>query len=134
VSPRRIEAIKNALWGFAMAALLVTLVPAACSPSQRDRAISTTYASLNAASSAFLTFDRQHQAELIAAAPDKLSAQADLTNYRARRAPVQDSFVAAYRALIAATLLKDDLSLSNAVQAAALVAESLADFGVKVTP
>lgn len=114
--------------------ILVALLLISCGPSVRDKALSTTFASLNTASSAFLAYDRAHQADLVAQAPDRAGAEAELANYRRRRAPVQDAFVAAYRGLTAALLLNDDVSLANVIQAAAIVAEELADLGVKVKP
>lgn len=111
--------------------LALALMCGACAASAREKTITATYVSLNAADAAYIAWNKKHEADLIAAAAPG-QAEAALTNYKAQKAPVDTGFKLAYKTLIAAVQVNDDPSLKAALKAAADLMTDIAALGVKV--
>lgn len=115
--------------------LILSLV--ACSATARHTALSTTTASLDAAQVGFLAYDSEHQLSIVAACPvadGKAPCEAKLVAYRAKRADVLASVVAAYEAVAAAWKLDTELSAANAIAAGIAVEKGIKAIVVEVTP
>jgi hypothetical protein len=97
---------------------------------QRQTTITTALISVNAAESAFLAWDGQHQLDLVKSALNKDDADEKLKAYRAQRAKFNLVMKAAYAALGVAAQVNDDHSVAGMVQAAAIVAQELAALGI----
>lgn len=111
-----------------IALLLLALV--ACGASARQRTVNATFAATNAASSAFATFDRDEQLNIVRAAPDKTTSHASLEAWRARQVEIEQLFAGAYRGIAAAAIADDSPSFQSMVGAALLLSQSLRDLGV----
>lgn len=119
--------LKNA----AMLVLLVGLAHTATGcATGREKAIRTTLITTDAAKAAFVAFDRQHQLDLVAQAPDRAAGEAALVAWRAKQAEAEKAFEVTYRGIAAAATLNDDPSFNGMVQAAALLAAELKTLGV----
>jgi|HubBroStandDraft_6_1064221.scaffolds.fasta_scaffold238091_2 hypothetical protein len=112
--------------------ILVACLPFACSPSSQQKAISTTLTAVNAASAAFVTFDSQHQQDIVSQATSKEAGQAALASYRAEQTKVATLFAGAYRAIAAAATVVNSPNIDGMIAAAALVAQELQSLGVKI--
>lgn len=119
------------LWGCAVLALVLALI-VGCSPSERQKTLSTAYASVNAAAVAFVAYDDAHQAALVAEYNNPTDRMAALDGYRKKQAKVLAALLASFRAIAAALLVNDNPSLQTALAAVAIVAQELHDLGVKV--
>lgn len=80
-------------------ALVLLFALVACGPGARDKALSATLLSVNAAAEGFATWDKLHQAAIVDAAPDFAAGTASLLQYRTKRETVVVGFTVAYRAL-----------------------------------
>jgi hypothetical protein len=85
-----------------------------------------TTATLDAAQVGFVSFDGDHQLELVAACGGtKLDCQSTLVAYRARRTKVVTALVVAYQAVAAAWRLDNNVSVANAVAAGVAVEQAI---------
>jgi hypothetical protein len=101
-------------------ALLLLIVLAACGPTAREKAISATFVSINAARDGFVSYNTAHENDIVTHAATKVEAVNNLTKYRLAREHVTEAFIAAYHALSAAVLVASDpKSLPALLQAAA---------------
>ena len=100
--------------------VLILLLSTACGSSAREKALSTTLASLNAARDGFVAWDKEHQESIVQETYDEGGTRADavrkLADYRRKAARIDQAFVLAYSALAAAAL---DLSVAGLISAAA---------------
>lgn len=117
------------------AAMLVLLVglthtQSACSASSRNKAIQTTLTATNIASSAFVSYDRAKQADIVAHAATKADGQAQLDAWRANQTRALMAFNDAYKAIAAAAIGNDDPSLAAATNAYNVLKSTLQDLGI----
>lgn len=95
---------------------LVVLVACGSSASQRQSTISAALVTVDAARDGFVAYDAAHQAQIVAAATDKVTGGEALTNYRiARDATTGPTglLTAAYRAIGVAAAANDQPSLAS---------------------
>lgn len=100
-------------------ALLLAFVLAACGANARDTTIKDTFVLLNAARDGFESWNKSHEATIVANAASVPDGQAKLAAYRKKVQPILDGAEAAYDALKLAAAATDQVSLDNAVAAAA---------------
>lgn len=124
-------AIKNA----AMIALVMMFVhsQAACVHDSRARSIQATLTSLNAASLALAAYDASHQNRIASTAPDRETAEKQLSEWRQTRTTIALVFESAYRATALAAIGNDDLTIQAMINAAAVVIQELSSLGIKVS-
>jgi hypothetical protein len=113
----------------AMFAMLLIATPA-CSSSTRGKTIHATLVAVNAARDGFVSWDRQHQQDLVAAATFKDEARASIDVYRTRRELVVASFEVVYRAIAVAATQSDEISLTAALARAGELYAALKQIGV----
>lgn len=111
---------------------LLGIALGACAKNTRTSTIQTAYASVNAASKAFVFYDLQHQQEIVSQGTDRASVEAALTDWRLKRRTVELIFDSAYRAIATAATLDDDPSLQGMLSAVAILSQELAQLGVKI--
>lgn len=110
--------------------LLLVVALAACGASSRQKTISTTLATVNAASDAFVAYDKDHRSHIVAEAKSHDEGQAALDAWDGTVAKVQLAIGAAYKAIATAATLNDDPSLAGMVQAALIVKTELDTLGI----
>jgi hypothetical protein len=98
---------------------------AACSSATYRKALDVSLASLNAARDSFVAFDKDHQLELVEAAPTKEEAKAALASYRKARSGVVAAFIGAYGALAVAAVKETPESITAAGEAVLFVVAEL---------
>ena len=64
--------------------------------------VSVTHEAVKAADAGFLSWDKQHQLELVSQSESREEAEAKLTAYRAKREPIVKAFAIAYSSIAAA--------------------------------
>lgn len=101
--------------------LLLSLVMlfVACGPTARETTLRTTLITVDTARDTFGVWDQQHQGTLIATAQTADEARASIASYREKRLAVINGFDLAYKAIAHAAILLDDVSIANALAAAA---------------
>jgi S-adenosylmethionine synthetase len=82
-------------------AILAVLL-AACSMSAQQKALHATYIGVKAAEAGFDAWDHDHQADIVAKAPDLATGEARLNAYHATRGPVLQAFMLVYQLLYVA--------------------------------
>lgn len=105
----------------------------ACGASQRSKTIRTSYDVTNALSVQWDAFVKAHIDEIQAKATDQARAQeasAELAHFHEQVDKVDKSFAGVWRAIAAASLVNDDVSLNSVIQAGAIVKSELVDLGV----
>jgi hypothetical protein len=128
-----IDEIKALLAKLVPPALVLILVGAsllACSAGTREKTISTTLTAITAADHALVTFDREHQLDIVAHAPDKATAKDELAAYRDGRDKVKDGLTGAYRAVAVAATVNNDQTLAAMLQAASILEQELKELVV----
>lgn len=83
----------------------------ACGASQRQDTIKAALVTTDASQAAYLAYDANRQAEIVAAATSLEQGRAALSKYRGDRSKVDAAFTVAYRAIAMAAMLSDDQSL-----------------------
>lgn len=116
--------LKDSSW-FALRVLIVIIVAcqvtmvasnlASCTSHGRQDTIHATYLTTNAARDAFVAWDKQHQAEIVAGATSHDDGIAKLSAYHEKRAEVADLFVKMYQSIVAAQEANDDLTVTTMV-------------------
>ena len=115
-----------------MKTALLCLALVACGASKQESTMKAALVTADAARSAFLTYDAQHQAAIVAAAPSKQVGADALLAWRKEQAMVTLAIDSVYRAIAVYAVLKDDpTSLQNLNSAIGLLASELAAAGVK---
>lgn len=116
--------------------LLLAWILAACSAGVRHKTIAATFLAANTTSSAYAAYQAAHQhdkeQDIVVAAPDKATGEADLASYRAKRDRVDGAIKALYNAIAAAVAIDNDQSVTSMVAAAMLLNQALTDLGVKL--
>lgn len=98
---------------------IVLLALTACpGPDARQKALQTSLVALNAARDGFLSWDGNHQQQIVREATSLENGQAALSEYRTRRESVVQGFTVAYSALAAAALEKSAAMILEAATAA----------------
>lgn len=99
-----------------------------CSGSAREARLHDAMAGLTAASSAFVAFDHEYKAHILATSPTDAEFTTKFEAYKATRARVIELFAAAYHSIAAAAVLnKDDTTVVNALLAAQLALTAWAE-------
>lgn len=114
---------------FAVAACSLTV---GCGASARQKEITTTMTVLDAAQAGYIAFDARHQLDIVKAAPDKATGEAQLGAWRQTQAKVETGLTAAWRAVAVAATVNNDQSMTSMLQAAQIVEQELAALGVKL--
>lgn len=96
-----------------------------CGGNSRQQTLRTSLVAVNAARDGLVTWDEDHQSQIIAAATSKEEARAKLDTYRADRVKLVNAFEAVYRAIAVAAVAGDKASLDDALQASKKLLESL---------
>lgn len=96
-----------------------------CGASQRTNAIHASVIAVDAARDGFVAYDAAHQHQIVDQATSLETGRADLAAYRAKRDPVVNAFIIAYRALALAATQTDDPSLTAALAKAAELLQSI---------
>jgi hypothetical protein len=109
--------------------ITILLLCAACAAS-KDVVLSKTFAGLNAARDAFVTWDERHQAEIVDAAKSLEEGKAALTSYRAKRTKVKVAFEVAYGAFAVASISGTADAIAKASTAATSLLSALRELGV----
>lgn len=107
--------------------LCLLVVNAACSGSQRTKALRTTVIALNTARDGMLAFDQQHQLDLVNGATSREDGEAKLAAYRTKRIVVVNAFEVAYRAVAVAATASDNPSYETALQVAQVAIQAYHD-------
>jgi hypothetical protein len=105
--------------------LSFVLTASACGPGAQQRTVKSTFVGLNAARDGFIAWDADYQKNIVGAAADFESGKLVLTDYRERREPVIRALAAAYRAVAAAALDTDDVTVAGALAAAIEVYQAI---------
>lgn len=92
--------------------------------------VSDAFGSVKALDEGFRSWDAQHQADIVAKAPDALTAHNQLLAYRDKRKPVVVAILVAYGALAAAAVQPTTASVAEALQAAQALVAALKTLGV----
>jgi len=108
-----------------LAAIFGLMVQSGCGPSSRDKTLSTTLLSVNAARDGFIEWDKQYQESIVDAATSLEDGRDKLLAYREDRDVVLRAFEIAYRAIALAAINKET-PLSEAIDRAADVAKAIA--------
>ena len=122
--------------GFVVVGLLVAIVAAfaillsACGANARQKTINATYASANIASSELETFANDHERAIIHGATSLEDGKSKLLDFRAKVDKAEKDLSGVYRAIAAAAVINDDVSLTSLTQAASLLMAELRDLGV----
>ena len=101
----------------------------ACGPSSREKTIQTTLTATNAASAAFVEYDKLHQADIVTRAANRSDGEAQLGAWRTTQREVLVLFSDAYRTIAAAAVANDDPSLAAMASAAGALTKTLHDIG-----
>jgi len=109
---------------------LIGLFVIACGASSRQTTIRDTFIATQAASVAFIAFDREHQQAIVSAATSKADGAAALEAYRAKSARVAEAFTAVWISIGAAATANDDPSFSGMLRAALSLSAELKTMGV----
>lgn len=103
-------------------ALVVALFATmACGASARQKAIDISYTTLKASETAFVEWDKHHQADIVEHATSATEGHEKLVAYRTKRQEVFVAFSAAWSALAAASLYDSDSWLKAAMEAVSQV-------------
>lgn len=108
--------------------IALAILCASCAAGTRSTALTTAELGVNAASAAYVAYDKTEQLEIANAAADASAkaatleagkaaiadGRAKLDAYLAKRAPVDKALIAAWSAIAVATTLNDDPSLVGA--------------------
>jgi hypothetical protein len=105
---------------------------ASCSASARNQEIASTLAAVNAAGSAFASYDASKQQAIVTSATSKALGESALSSWRQTQATVLLVFVSAYRTIALAATANDAQSLQAMVNAATIVTQELQSLGVKL--
>jgi hypothetical protein len=97
-----------------LAALLI-----ACGPNAREKTITTTLTTVNAARVAFVVWDDKTQDQIIDHAASEETGQAQLDAHRKKRDELVQAFEAVYYAIAVAATDKEDQNVANMLSAAA---------------
>jgi hypothetical protein len=97
---------------------LVVLLLAACGASAQQRALHATYIGVKAAEAGFDAWDHDHQADIVAKAPDLATGEARLNAYHATRGPVLQAFMLVYQLLYVAASDTTDERINACIDAA----------------
>lgn len=112
--------------------IVLALLVAACGPSARQRALSTTLAALDGAREGFVSFDEITQDKILASIDPQTTsleaAQKKIADYRAKREPVVKAFMIAYSALTTAAINLKDMSFADAIDRAADLYMAIKEF------
>lgn len=108
-----------------IAAILGLVLQSGCGPSARDKTLSATLLSVNAARDGFVEWDKQYQESIVDAATSLEEGKDKLLAYREDRDIVLRAFEVAYRTIAVAAINKET-PLSEAVDRAADVAKAIA--------
>lgn len=95
------------------------MLGAACNQDQRTKTIHASIIAVDVARDGFITWDREHQAQIVEHATSESQGLAELDKYVAKRKPVVDGFQLVYRALALAATQTDEPSLKAALDHAA---------------
>jgi hypothetical protein len=93
---------------------LVIMLLVGCGGNQRQTTLKAMFTTLNAARDGFEKWDEVRQQQIIDAATSKEAGQAVLATFREARDKVYLAFEIGYRALAAAALSEDELTLETA--------------------
>lgn len=119
-------------------ATLMCIALTGCGSSTRVKTLNATLIAVDSARDGFVQYDRQHQSELVEAAPTRDLAAIELAKYRLSRQPIVEAFAQTYKLIATAALLEQEQSLAAAIDAARQLADLLAAFGCtlcgKVSP
>lgn len=105
---------------------------AACGASGRDKAFRDTYAALNSAQIAFVTYDGIHQHEIVVNSKDEESFNRAAHEWRGTQLTIEQLFTDAYKDLSNAVIVNDDPSFATATQALSDLIRQLRAQGVKL--
>jgi hypothetical protein len=107
------------------AAVCMAWVASGCGASARQRDLSAAMRGVDAAAAGFVSWDGDHQMELVQASHTKELGAAALASYRQHQVVVVDGIKTAYRAIAAAALGTGDVAgaLAAAAQAYHLIRE-----------
>lgn len=94
---------------------LIATVLDGCSSHARHDTLVATFKTTNAARDAFLAWDKQHQAEIVANATSREDGEAKLAAYRVKQADIAVQFERFYIAIGDAFVADDDVTLKNVV-------------------
>lgn len=115
--------------------VIALLFVGSCGPSAREKLVTGTFTSVNAIVKAEEVYSAQHQLDIVKAAPDKATAEAQLAGFRAERDKIEKVIATTYIAIAAAAALQDDpKSLDNLKAAAAELIQAAAVFLPKKGP
>jgi len=122
--------------GHVAGVLLLAWILAACTAGARHKTIAATFITANTTSAAYSAYQLAHQhdkeQDIVVAAPDKATGEADLAAYRKKRERVEGAIKALYNAIAAAVIVDDEPSVTSMLAAAMLLNQALADLGVKL--
>ena len=106
-----------------LVSLLVALCVLASCASARDKALSATLVTVNAARDGFVAYDVSHQQSLLDSSADRATWDAKVATYRKKRELVVKAFEVTYRALAMAALEREPKTFALALEAAKQLAE-----------
>lgn len=121
--------LKNTAMIFIIA---LALHSSACGASGREKTLQDTYAGLNTAQIAFVTYDGIHQHDIVIRNSDPAAFEKEIHEWRGTQLTIEQGFGAAYKDLANAAILNDDPSLQSALQAAEDLVKQLKLLGVKL--
>ena len=101
-----------------LAIVLVGATLEACGSNARKESIHATFVTTNAARDAFITWDKQHQHEIVSNATSHDDGVAKLHAYYEKQAEIANLFVKMYQSIAAAQLANDDVSITAMVNLA----------------
>ena len=87
-------------------------------PALRQKAIDTGFTGLNALRDGFVTWDKEHQEQIVDKATSLDDGKAKLASYRVARAKVSEAFMTAYAALNLAAINPNDDNFYEAARRA----------------
>lgn len=128
----RTRFVPSAIFYLGIAFLCIGLVaiPTACTKNHRQDTLRASLVTVNGARDVFLTWDRDHQLQIVKDATTRTDAEAKLKEYQDKQANVHLGFEIAYHALATAATQSDDPSLQRALAEVAKIVMSLRELGV----
>ena len=96
-----------------------------CGASARETALRSSFIGVNAAREGFVTWDEQHQGQIVAGATSYVDGQTQLAEYRTAREQIVSAFVVAYRA-VALAATTEDAPLKDMLAAVKALREAIA--------
>lgn len=106
--------------------LIALMLLAACGASSREKILRGTFASTNAAKTAFLKYDAYAIKKIVEEASSYDAGLVSLEAYREKQQRVLGLFELVYRSIAAAALVNDQPSLTALIEAAAILQVELA--------